>query len=140
MATESDHNLISDLVTQMKNRFDSLTVEEENVKPDNRRRAPRRPHGAMLELAFPSANAIPADSKFVEVKSRDISTSGFSFWMIGAPPKSHCLVKFQLASDEVLFLARVAHATNDPEISNNSFVVGCSFSKRIDRTDTAVLF
>ena len=78
MTTESDHILISRLVNQMKNRFDSLTVEEEKIKPEDRRKEPRRPHGAMLELAFPSGNAIPADSKFVEVRCRDISTSGFS--------------------------------------------------------------
>lgn len=137
--TEEDRLLIEQFVAQMCKRFDEITAEESRFSPVERRRDPRIEVDSELKIAFLNANCIPDDSGFVEVKSRDISKRGCSFWFHKPPPQKHCLVLMEVGTKKIMMLARIVYSQLD-DSTENQYIIGCSFSKRVDQESTEKLF
>jgi hypothetical protein len=95
------------------------------------RRESRRPLGVTIRVAPARAGVLPADGNLVEVECRDMSRSGFSYWVVSPPEFEGLLVVFGEKPHDVRLRARVVHTEVVEHKGRLRTLVGCEFCRRL---------
>jgi diguanylate cyclase len=103
----------------------------------DRRKQPRRRFVRIQSVAPLVDGRFPAAETFREVQCRDLTSSGFSFWL-PAPPDFKSMVVALGTDGNVRYLtAEVAHATKMQQDGSVAYLVGGRFTGRIEPNGAA---
>lgn len=96
-----------------------------------RRRSPRYSFEAVEWVAPVKDGKFPGLGDFLPIRCRDISKSGFSFWLDTPPDFEELIVRIQKGTSAVFVGAEVIHVTRHAAGATQEFLVGCRFTKRL---------
>ncbi len=96
-----------------------------------RRRTPRYAFPAVHWIAPIKGDERPTPADFIPVRCRDISRSGFSFWLEEPPDFRELVARIQHGTEILYVKAEVIHVTRPADGSTPGVVVGCRFEERI---------
>jgi hypothetical protein len=99
--------------------------------PHELRSAPRFPFPHAQPITLDSDNGVPDASQFFDVQFRDISTSGFSFYLPHRIATNRIIARLGVGPNTVLVLARIVHQTEVPSGDGATFRIGCQIIRRV---------
>ena len=106
----------------------------EPVRPpldaEARRRDPRRPYPTVQLIAPFDDGVVPDLSQFIEVRCRDISAGGFSFYLSEEPSFRRIVVVFGGGAARIPLIAEVMHSSPIKHPQSTEYVVGCRYISR----------
>ncbi|MGQ9506105.1 MAG: PilZ domain-containing protein [Thermogutta sp.] len=104
-----------------------------------RRRSPRYSFEAVEWVAPVKGATFPSLGDFVPIRCRDISKSGFSFWLDTPPDFQELIVRIQKGTNAVFVKAEVIHVTRHTASDSHKFLVGCRFTERLSVNSKSLL-
>jgi PAS domain S-box-containing protein len=119
-----------------KNRKDgrpSAQVEQD------RRRMKRRPFPYKQILAPMISGQIPSSDMFREMRCRDLSSQGFSYFTPNIPDYQQLIVAFGKQGNLIHLTAEIVHVSPSTVDGKDVFVVGCRYTGRTVLEETGVL-
>ena len=97
----------------------------------DQRSSPRKEYGYRQSIAPITFYGMPSLDDLVEVKCKDISGGGMSFYAESPPTYKRVLVCLGPPSDYHYFLAEVVRISLEKKRGGGRYIVGCHFVKRI---------
>jgi len=96
-----------------------------------RRREPRSDFPSVERIAPMRGSNVPDESEFFEVKCRDLTRNGFSFFLSDRPDFDSLVVALATPPETIYVVAEVTHS-NRVQSDTPKFAVGCRFVRRMD--------
>ncbi len=96
-----------------------------------RRRDARWPYRVTQMVAFHDESEKPTKEMLRPVRCHDISLSGISYFLAGAPPCQHCTLILGRPPGLIFVEARIVHS-EPAEGSPGEWIVGCEFVAKLD--------
>jgi PAS domain S-box-containing protein len=110
-----------------------LQESDEFIRPseNDQRTRGRRPYPYMQRVAPWSGNRLPSQRTFFEVRCRDISAQGVSFFMPRRPEFERLVISLGPGENKVYVIAEVRHVTPFNVEGKSAYLVGCEFLARV---------
>lgn len=100
----------------------------------DRRAKTRREYPYIQQIAPLRGRDLPDESEFAEMKCRDISSRGFSFYSPRRPDYDKIVVAFGAGATRVFLTADVRHVTPKDVDGRKQYLIGCRYTGRISKT------
>ena len=111
-------------------RIDAVLKAERNRA--ERRRTEREAYQIVIHAAPYDGKTVPAHHEFRNVVTRDLSPTGISFYT-DLEPSSDCFILMLGGPDRAQYLsARVIHFSQGFQDRKLQYLIGCTFTGRID--------
>ena len=117
--------------TDIRTQADTATREQPRQKTNSERRLElRRAYPTLQCIAPYDGQSIPELNRFQEVRCRDISSHGFSFFFDENPKFKQLVVVFGGGSSRILLIAEVRHISEFQRHGRTEYLVGCRYLGR----------
>ncbi len=118
---------------------DTLPFSEatENTAATERRAHLRRPYPYVQVIAPLIGDELPGFEQYAQVRCRDISASGFSYFTAQPPQHELLVVAFGTYPLQIFLIAKVVHVSRFDVDGADAYVVGCRYTKRAHYPPTA---
>jgi diguanylate cyclase len=116
-------------------RDQSLPVDSDASQAE-RRHSPRHKFERIQRIAPYRAGRVPAADEFHDVRCRDISAGGFSFWLPSPPDYSALVIALGQDSATKYLIAEVVRTTAVQHGDASVYLVGCRFTGRLNLVET----
>ena len=132
-----DERFLSMMPTERETDADfyNLMHEMGNLVPDKkgaeRRSEARSDFPSIERIAALRGPDVPDESEFFEVKCRDLTKNGFSFFLPDRPDFDLLVVALGKPPALTYFAARVVRVAETEQDGKPSYLVGCRFSGRV---------
>jgi diguanylate cyclase (GGDEF)-like protein len=116
-------------------RDQSLPVDSDASHAE-RRHSPRHKFERLQRIAPYSDGRVPAADEFQDVRCRDISAGGFSFWLPSPPDYSSLVIALGQDSTTKYLIAEVVRTLAVDRGNAALYLVGCRFTGRLHAAET----
>ena len=96
-------------------------------KPSDRRMATRYAYAATHQLATCDENGVPPDESFIDIKCRDLSETGISFFAPSPPSSKNLVIRVSIGNERHLMWVQAVHYRSITDACGPTYLVGCRF-------------
>ena len=96
-------------------------------QPSDRRVATRYAYAATHQLATCDENGVPPDESFVDIKCRDLSETGISFFAPSPPSSKNLVIRVNIGNERHLIWVQAVHYHTVTDAFGLAYLVGCRF-------------